>query len=335
MDIKNQEAEGARLKTKPQGVAHKLVLSTWLLLSIGSTACFFLMKLRFFGLLGDLRLWLIKMSLAAAIGFLILFFAKWVEGTIIRHKQHKVERYNLIRLIRLLAILVIVGVFVTVLFENWYSAVVSLGLISLILGFALQTPISSFIGWLYIILRNPFRVGDRIQIDSFRGDVVEIGYLDTTLWEAGGDYLTSDLPTGRLIRFPNSLVLSSGLYNYSWRKFPYIWNELPFHIAYESDFAFVTETLKGVAKEVLGDKMTEDIERLKELISQTAIDDIQIREYPFVTFRTNANTWVEATLIYLVPPKRATAIRTALLQKGVAALLKEPDRVLFPKSNNR
>lgn len=335
MDIENQDREGAKLKSKTHSVTHKLVLGTWLLLAAGCLACFFLMKLRFFGLLGNVRFWLVKASLAGTIGFVVLFISKWAEGFIIRHKHHKAERYNLIRLIRLLAGLVVIAIFITILFENWYSAVVSLGLISLILGFALQTPISSFIGWLYIILRNPYRVGDRIQIDTFRGDVVEIGYLDTTLWEAGGDYLTSDLPTGRLIRFPNSLVLSSGVYNYSWRKFPYIWNELPFHIAYESDFAFVSATLKAVAKEVLGDKMEEDIERLKALISQTAIDDVQIREYPFVTFRTNTNTWVEATLVYLVPPRKATAIRTAILQKGVAALLKEPDRVLFPKGNNR
>lgn len=335
MDIQNQPRKGAKLKKETHSVAHKIVLGTWLLLAAAGLACYFLMRLRFFGLLGVARIWLLKGSLAATISFLILFISKWAEGIVTRHKHHKAERYNLIRLIRLLAALVIVGIFVTILFENWYSAVVSLGLISLILGFALQTPISSFIGWLYIILRNPYRVGDRIQINEFRGDVVEIGYLDTTVWEAGGDYLTSDLPTGRLIRFPNSLVLNGAVYNYSWRKFPYIWNELPFHIAYESDFDFVSTTLKGVAKEVLGENMAEDVERLKSLISQTAIDDVQIREYPFVTFRTNANTWVEATLVYLVHPRKATATRTALLTKGVTALLKEPDRVLFPKGNNR
>jgi small-conductance mechanosensitive channel len=238
-------------------------------------------------------------------------------------------------LIKLLSALVIAGIIISALFQNWYSAVVSLGLISLILGFALQTPISSFIGWLYIILRNPFRVGDRIQIDTFKGDVVEVGYLDTTLWEFGGDYLTSDLPTGRLIRFPNSLVLSGAVFNYSWGKFPYIWNEIPFYVAYESDFDYVSETLRKIAKEELGDHMLEDIERLKALINDTAIDEIKIREYPFVTFRTNANTWVESTLIYLVPPRQASTIRSNILTKGVAALLTEPDRVLFPKGPNR
>lgn len=335
MDIENQKAKGAELSRETKSSTHKIVLGTWLALSAGCLACFFLMKLRMFGLLGDLRFWLIKLSIAGAISFLVLFISKWAELQVVRHQPRKAERYNLIRMLRLVAMLVIAGVFITVLFENWYSAVVSLGLISLILGFALQTPISSFIGWLYIILRKPYRVGDRIQIADLRGDVMEIGYLDTTVWEAGGDYLTSDLPTGRLIRFPNSLVLNGAVYNYSWDRFPYIWNELPVHIAYESDFQFVSDTMKRCAKEVLGDKMEDDVERLRQLISQTAIEDVQIREYPFVTFRTNANTWVEATLIYLVPPRKASFIRTEILRRSVSELLKQPDRVMFPKSNNR
>src|SRR5206468_11806218 len=138
--------------------------------------------------------------------------AKWAEGSITRHSHNKAARYNLIRLLRLVTVLIIIAIFISALFQNWYTAAVSLGLISLILGFALQTPISSFIGWLYIILRNPYKVGDRIQVNDFKGDVVEIGYLDTTLWEFSGDYLTNDLPSGRLIRFPNTLVFQSGVY---------------------------------------------------------------------------------------------------------------------------
>lgn len=335
MEVKNQAAAGEQLHTQPHSARHKIWIGSYLLLAACCLAGFFLLKLEVFGLLGKARFWLTKISLAAAFGFAVLTIAKWAEGAITKHSHNKAARYNLIRLIRLVTVLIIIAIFISALFQNWYTAAVSLGLISLILGFALQTPISSFIGWLYIILRNPYRVGDRIQLDTFKGDVVEIGYLDTTLWEFGGDYLTSDLPTGRLIRFPNSMVLAGAVYNYSWGKFPYIWNELPLHIAYESDLVFVGDTLKQVAKETLGSDMLQDIERLKALLHETAIDEVQIREYPFVTFRTNANTWVEATLVYLVPPRQASAIRSAILKKAVAALLTQPDKVLFPKGPNR
>ena len=72
-------------------------------------------------------------------------------------------------------------VVISVLFVNWYTAFLSLGLISLILGFALQTPITSLIGWVYILVRTPYRVGDRIKIGDATGDVIDVSYLDTTL----------------------------------------------------------------------------------------------------------------------------------------------------------
>jgi small-conductance mechanosensitive channel len=276
-----------------------------------------------------------KGLLAACLISLILLIAQIVQRIATRNASSPFARYNLVRAIRLVAFLTIVFVLVSLVSENWYTAAVSLGLVSLLLGFALQTPISSLIAWLYIVIRTPYHIGDRIQIEDFKGDVVEINYLDTTLWEFGGDYLTNDLPSGRLIRFPNSLVLQYAIYNYSWKKFPYIWNEIPFHIAYESNLEYVESVLRRVTKEVLGREVEERIKHLKELIKKTPVDELEIKEYPYIIFRTNANTWVEVNVTYLVEPKIAFSIRTAIIKKALQELLKEPDKVMFPKSNAR
>jgi small-conductance mechanosensitive channel len=232
-------------------------------------------------------------------------------------------------------VVVVIFVIVSFLFANWYAAAVSLGLISLILGFALQSPISSLIAWVYLIIRNPYRIGDRIQIEDFKGDVVEIGYLDTTLWEFAGDYLTNDLPSGRLIRFPNSLVLQFGVYNYSWKDFEYIWNEIPFYVAYDSDLGHVETVVRQVLHEELGEEMRSKINELKDLVKGSPVDKEIIRAYPLVSYRINANTWVEVLVTYLVPPKRAALIRSRIIKRLLTELLKEPDKVLFPKSNMR
>jgi hypothetical protein len=62
---------------------------------------------------------------------------------------------------------------------------------------------------------------------------------------------------------------------------------------------------------------------------------MEIKEYPFVSFRINTNTWVEATVTYLVPPKQAASIRTKIIKRVIDALKKQPDKTMFPKSNNR
>jgi len=239
------------------------------------------------------------------------------------------------RILRLLAGLGLLFIVVSVLFVNWYAAVVSLGLISLILGFALQTPISSFIGWIYILARRPYRVGDRIEIEDARGDVIDVSYLDTTLWEIGGRHLSTDHPSGRLIKFPNAKVLNNAVVNYSWPLFPYIWNEIKFHVAYESDLEFVSTTMQQVTEAELGESMLEKVRLFRDLLARTPVDQLQVRERPAVLFRVNDNTWLEAIVRYLVHPKESGRVKTQLTRKLLEALNAQPDKVLFPKSNAR
>ena len=310
-------------------------LGTYITIALIAIAAHILFRLHFFDLLGKYRMILQKLSLAVFLGVLILCAGKLMEFLIHSKSKEKYSRYNLVHLTRLLTFVLLAIVIVPFLFSNWYGAVVSLGLISLILGFALQTPISSFIGWVYIIIRNPFRVGDRIQVNDFKGDVVEIGYLDTTLWEFAGDYLTNDLPSGRIIRFPNSLVFQSEVFNYSWKDFEFIWNEIPFHVAYTSDLDYVRDIIKNVTIKELGPQMTDRIQQLKKMVKESPIDEIEIKEYPFISFRINANTWVEVTVTYLVPPRKAATFRTRIIENILLELNKSPDKVLFPKGDSR
>ncbi|HVX25994.1 MAG TPA: mechanosensitive ion channel domain-containing protein [Parafilimonas sp.] len=313
----------------------KLWIGGYLILCAASLLLYFLFRLKTFDVISAYRNVLLKLLLAAAAAFAVLILARILQGIIAKHSHARAVQYNIIRLIRLITIVIIAFIFISFLNSNWYTAAVSLGLISLLLGFALQTPIASLIGWFYIVIRAPYKVGDRIQVSQFTGDVVEINYFDTTLWEFAGNYMTNDLPSGRLIRFPNSLVFQDEIYNYSWQKFPYIWNEIPFHVAYQSDLDWIENTIRTVAKAELPAEMEEHVRNLRELIKETPVDEIEIKEYPFVNFRINANTWVEVLLVYLVDPKKASAVRTNLIRKILAALIAEPGKVMFPKGDNR
>src|SRR5690606_4671399 len=148
-----------------------------------------------------------KLCLRLFLIALIFLISKVVERLINAQTQTEGDRYNLVRIIRFLALMSSVIVVSSFLFQNLYAAEVSFGLISLVLGCALQAPIASFIAWVYLVFRRTYLVGDRIQIKKFRGDVIEIGYLDTSILECSGDYLENDRKSGRIVRFPNSIVL--------------------------------------------------------------------------------------------------------------------------------
>jgi len=261
--------------------------------------------------------------------------SKSIRIYLINQIENKPARYNLTRVLNLVTFLAIVIIGLTVVSANWYTALVSLGVLSLILGFALQTPITSLIGWVYLLIRQPYRVGDRIEIGSARGDVIDVSYLDTTLWEFGGPYLSTQHPSGRIIKFPNSLVLNETVYNYSWPLFPYIWNEIKFNIAYDSDLEFVAQTMKEVVEEELGEQMLSLVRVYRELLTQTPVDELQIQERPVVHFRPSDNTWLEAIVRYLVHPKESGRVKTLIITKLLEKLNAEPQRVLFPKSNLR
>jgi small-conductance mechanosensitive channel len=322
-------------KTVPVETKHKVWFGTHLLFLLGLAGLYYLLQLRFFDFAAKYVPVFQRLTIGAMAIIFVLAVAQLISTYLIGRVDDQVSQYNLKRILRLLSALVIAVIVVSMLFANWYTAFVSLGLLSLILGFALQTPITSFIGWIYILVREPYRVGDRIRIGEASGDVIDVSYLDTTLWEFGGQYLSTDHPSGRIIKFPNSNVLSTAVYNYSWPLFPYIWNEVVFHIAYESDLEFVAKTMRDVAAEELGEAMMQRIRTFRDLLAQTPVDELEVREQPAVIVRVNQNTWIEAIVRYLVQPKEAGRVKTRLIQKMLARLNAEPERVLFPKSNMR
>lgn len=316
-------------------VRHKVWFTSYLVALLGLAGLYYLLRLGFLDFAALYLPLLQRLTLGAMAIVLLSGIAQALSLYFIGRIDDQASQFNLRRILRLLVVLIIAVIVVSMLFANWYTAFVSLGLLSLILGFALQTPITSFIGWIYILAREPYRVGDRIRIGEATGDVIDVSYLDTTLWEFGGQYLSTDHPSGRVIKFPNSNVLSTAVYNYSWPLFPYIWNEIIFHIAYDSDLEFVARTMREIAEEELGEAMMQRIRTFRELLAQTPVDELEVREHPAVYFRVNQNTWVEAIARYLVQPKEAGRVKTRLIQNMLARLNAEPERVLFPKSNMR
>ena len=266
---------------------------------------------------------------------IVLAAAKAIKVYLLGRIDDAVARFTLQRILALLAGLVIAAIAISVIFVKWYAALTALGVGSIIVGLAVQTPMKSFIGWIFILVRQPYRVGDRIKIEDATGDVIDVGYLDTTLWEFGGQYVSGDHPSGRIIRFPNEKVLDSIVYNYSWPLFPYIWNEVKFQVAYGADLEFISKTMQSVTEEELGEAMLKRVQVFRELLARTPVDELEVREHPRVLFRVSENTWLEAIVRYVVPPREAGRIKTRLIKKLLAALNAEPDRVMFPAGANR
>jgi len=278
---------------------------------------------------------LLRLVRGAVMIIVLLAMAKAVSVYGIGRVADTSTRFTLKRIVRLIVTVLVAIIALSVFFVNWYTALISVGVLSVIVGLSVQTPMSSFIGWIYILVRRPYRVGDRIEIDDATGDVIDVGYFDTTLWEFGGKYLSTDHPSGRIIKFPNSKVLNTMVFNYSWPLFPYIWNEIKFQIAYQSDLQFVATTMQKITEEEIGEDMIERVETYRNLLARTPVDELEVRERPRVIFRVSDNTWLEAIVRYLVSPRDAGAVKTRLIKNLLAALNAKPEKVMFPKGDAR
>lgn len=228
--------------------------------------------------------------------------------------------------------LAVIGVF-GVLTRNWVSVLFSLGVLGFAVTFALQQPLFSLIGWLYIMIKRPYQVGDRIAIEEMRGDVVSIDFFVTEVWEIDGDLVSSNQPSGRIVTVPNSTVLSSRVINFYGKGVQSVWNEVSIQVAYESDLGFASQLMVDAATELLGEEMAEHVADYRERLAETPVE-LDVAEEPTVNV-VQQESWVELRLRYLVHPRRGTRVRNALYEEILEQFNQHPDKVSFPVSRNR
>ena len=122
-----------------------------------------------------------------------------------------------------------------------------LGLVSAGIAIALADVLKNMAGWVYILGRRPLQVGDRVEINGVKGDVVDIRLFRFTLMEVNG-WVDAEQSTGRLIHVPNGLLFNHDVANYT-EGFAYIWHELPVLITFESDWKLAEELIRGALDE--------------------------------------------------------------------------------------
>ena len=79
--------------------------------------------------------------------------------------------------------------------------------------------------------------------------------------------------------------------------------------------------------------MRSQIRSYRELLARTPVDELEVRERPSVHFRVNTNTWLDATVRYLVDPKQAGSVKSRLLVEMLKRLQQAPERARLPKGD--
>lgn len=206
----------------------------------------------------------------------------------------------------------------------WIASMQSLityaGLLSAGIAIALQDLIISLAGWMFIMWRKPFIVGDRIQIGDYTGDIIDTRLFEFSMLEIG-NWVDADQSTGRIIHIPNSHVFTDVFANYS-QGFSYIWEEIPIMVTFESDWEKAKAILTRVVQQKAPHINRGDMRRAQSKNPRFIISYSNLAP---TVYTSVANSGVVLTLRYLVDPMQRRVMRETVWEAILRAFAKHED----------
>jgi len=197
---------------------------------------------------------LLRDLIATVALFVTVFAVRHVALRFIRRKLPKNDQLQLrwAAQIRSLSYLLVgFGVFF-IWAQQLQALAVSFVVLAMAIVWATKETLACVQGAVYRVSSNAFAVGDRIQIEGIRGDVIEQGVLSTLVLEVGEGHQR----TGRTISIPNSLFLSAPVLNESLAG-QYMLHVMKIPVDRESDLSRIEETALAAAREVCSDFLEE------------------------------------------------------------------------------
>ncbi len=211
------------------------------------------------GQISDMLPTIISVAVIVIVAIVIYkIIARGLKKAVLRRAKTKKQKNNALVILSLwryfFAILLIFGL-IFYLGGDFTGLGIWAGLFSAALGWALQRPITGFAGWIMVITKKPFQIGDRILIGTVKGDVIDIALTHIYLREIGGT-IASEETSGRVIMIPNSKLFEMDIINYTLTD-EYILDEVVTSITFESNLdnaiKICTDAVNKVTKDFLAD----------------------------------------------------------------------------------
>jgi Small-conductance mechanosensitive channel len=202
------------------------------------------------------------------------------------------------------AALIIIGI-LSIWFDDPTRLTTAAGLITAGLAFALQKVITAVAGYFVILRSQAFTVGDRILMGGVRGDVVRLGFIQTTIMEMGQSpgeqkddpsvWVKSRQFTGRIVTVTNDKIFDHPVYNYT-SEFPYLWEEITLPISYRDDYTKAEKILLDAADRHAVKPDDINKESLDNMKQHFFVTKSSLEPHVFVRLTDN---WTELSLRYI------------------------------------
>jgi small-conductance mechanosensitive channel len=205
-------------------------------------------------------------------------------------------------------------------FRGFQALVSILGIASAGLLIALQETVQNIAGWIFILTRAPFKVGDRIEIGGIKGDVIDVRLFQFSLMEVG-NWVDAEQSTGRIVHVPNGKVFRDAISNYT-TGFEYIWHELPVLITYESNWEDAKKILEAISREN-SESVSNDAER--DFKKATEKYMISFKNLTPAVYTSVQKSGILLTIRYLTHPRKRRDTEQAMWESILREFAKRKD----------
>lgn len=213
--------------------------------------------------------------------------------------------------------------------NNFQSITTFLGLLSAGIAIALKDIFINMAGWMFILWRRPFDIGDRIQIGEFKGDVVDTRVFQFSILEVG-NWVDAEQATGRIIHVPNGIVFSSPQANYS-QGFDYIWNEQQINISLDSDY----KRAKLILTEMLDNIFSKEYKEIQIALKRAQREHfISFTQYKPTVYAKIHERGIQMSLRYLCNPRKRRFSEHLITETIIEQFKKERDvKIVYPTTS--
>ena len=244
------------------------------------------------------------MRVAVFVGLLAIVFvaAELFQRAVFRYIPDARRRSRFLLLRKIVVWVLVVALAASTFATELGSLATFAGLITAGLAVAMQSVLVSVVGYFFLIGRYGIRVGDRVQVGTVTGEVIDLGLVRLHLMELGGNG-----PTGRVVAFANSIIFqaSGGLF----KQIPGVnlaWHEITVMLPADSDYTAIKDELTEAVTNVVAD-YREDIVRQTQAIQRAASSNDSGDAQPHVQLHFSASG-VEARIRYPVQLQHAAEI---------------------------
>jgi small-conductance mechanosensitive channel len=201
-------------------------------------------------------------------------------------------------------LLIIFGLFI--IWEGHIKNFITLlSFISAGITIAIKDIILNMFAGIYIKVRKPFKLEDRIEINEVKGDVVVINALSFKILEIG-DRINGEQSSGIIVNIPNSFIFSYALKNYT-TAFKYIWDEIVVKIPLKSDVNKIKEELLSI---VNNNEIVEAIPRkMDKAVKESSLEyRIYYNHLDPIIYTKVVDDHIELDIRFLVHPKKIRTV---------------------------